>query len=122
MSPTPSNNSGVRLAELMASLSIATDLGLGQPMEHALSSCIVAVRLAGKCGYSEDHCPGRPWSRCKPCIGHEQSGSVQTSPGVFVGTDQWTVIGGTGRFGGATGSGTGVTHIDLNNGNISLSN
>lgn len=54
MTPTLSNNSGVRLAELMASLSIATDLGLGQPMEHALSSCIVAVRLARKCGYSEE--------------------------------------------------------------------
>lgn len=54
MNPTPSNNSGVRLAELIASLSIATDLGLGQPMEHALSSCIVAVRLARKCGYSEE--------------------------------------------------------------------
>jgi len=46
-------DSGVRLAELMAALSIATDLGLGQPMEFALSSCIVAVRLAEKCGYSE---------------------------------------------------------------------
>ena len=54
MSNITSNNSGVRLAELMAALSIATDLGLGQPMEHALSSCIVAVRLAEKCGYSEE--------------------------------------------------------------------
>jgi len=34
-------------------LSIATDLGLGQPMEFALSSCILAVRLAEKCGYSK---------------------------------------------------------------------
>ena len=42
--------------------------------------------------------------------------AVQESPGVFVGTDEWTVIGGTGRFEGATGQGTGVTHIDLNNG------
>ena len=42
--------------------------------------------------------------------------AVQTSPGVYVGTDQWTVVGGTGRFEGATGQGTGVTHIDLNNG------
>jgi len=49
-----SNDSGVRLAELMAALSIATDLGLGQPMEFALSSCIIAVRLAEKCGYSEE--------------------------------------------------------------------
>ncbi|MBM2811515.1 MAG: hypothetical protein HW416_2274 [Chloroflexi bacterium] len=36
------------------------------------------------------------------------------SPGVFHGVDQWTVIGGTGRFSGATGSGTGDTYIDLN--------
>jgi len=37
--------SGVRLAELMAALSIATDLGMGQPLETALSSCVVAIRL-----------------------------------------------------------------------------
>lgn len=36
------------------------------------------------------------------------------SPGVFRGVDQWTVIGGTGRFSGATGSGTGNTYVDLN--------
>ena len=38
-------DSGVRLAELMAALSIATDLGMGQPLETALSSSVVAVRL-----------------------------------------------------------------------------
>lgn len=37
--------SGVRLAELMAALSIATDLGMGQPLESALCSCVVAMRL-----------------------------------------------------------------------------
>lgn len=42
--------------------------------------------------------------------------AVQTSPGVFVGTDQWTVTGGTGRFAGATGQGTGVTQVNLNSG------
>ena len=53
--PTNSSTlSGVRLAELMAALSLATDLGMGQPMEFALSSCILAVRLAEKCGYSEE--------------------------------------------------------------------
>jgi len=37
------------------------------------------------------------------------------SPGspVLNGTDTWTVIGGTGRFRNATGSGTGHTHADL---------
>ena len=37
--------SPIRLAELMAALSIATDLGMGQPMEYAMTTCIVAVRL-----------------------------------------------------------------------------
>jgi hypothetical protein len=37
---------GVRLAELVAALSLATDLGLGQPMEHVLRSCRIALRLA----------------------------------------------------------------------------
>ena len=49
-----SNDSGIRLAELMAALSLATDLGMGQPMEFALSFCLLAVRLAEKCGYSEE--------------------------------------------------------------------
>ncbi len=38
-------DSGVRLAELMAALSIATDLGMGQPLESALCTCVVAMRL-----------------------------------------------------------------------------
>lgn len=43
----------------------------------------------------------------------EQSGEL-LSPGVYHGTDRWTVIGGTGRFSDATGSGTGDTYVDLN--------
>jgi HD-GYP domain-containing protein (c-di-GMP phosphodiesterase class II) len=38
--------SDVRLAELIASMSLATDLGLGQPMEHVLRSCVLALRIA----------------------------------------------------------------------------
>ena len=37
---------GVRLAELVASLSLATDLGLGQPQEHILRQTVIATRLA----------------------------------------------------------------------------
>jgi HD-GYP domain-containing protein (c-di-GMP phosphodiesterase class II) len=35
----------IRLAEVVAALSIATDLGTGQPLEHALRTAIIAVRL-----------------------------------------------------------------------------
>ncbi|SFD91527.1 HD domain-containing phosphohydrolase [Blastococcus tunisiensis] len=42
----PDEETGVRLAELVAALSLPVDLGLGQPMEHVLRSTIVALRLA----------------------------------------------------------------------------
>lgn len=44
---------GLRLAELMASLSLAIDLGVGQPMEWILRYCLVGVRLAQLLGLSE---------------------------------------------------------------------
>jgi response regulator RpfG family c-di-GMP phosphodiesterase len=43
----------LRLAELVAALSLATDLGTGQPMEHALRVCLLAVELGGELGLSE---------------------------------------------------------------------
>jgi HD-GYP domain-containing protein (c-di-GMP phosphodiesterase class II) len=36
----------VRLAELVAALSLGVDLGFGQPMEHVLRQCMIALRLA----------------------------------------------------------------------------
>jgi HD-GYP domain-containing protein (c-di-GMP phosphodiesterase class II) len=38
-------DSGLRLAELVAAFSKATDLGMGQPMEHVLRSWLIAARL-----------------------------------------------------------------------------
>ena len=35
-----------RLAELVGSLSLGIDLGFGQPMEHVLRQCLIALRLA----------------------------------------------------------------------------
>jgi hypothetical protein len=34
-------------------LSLAIDLGLGLPMEHALRSCLIALRLAERAGLDE---------------------------------------------------------------------
>jgi HD-GYP domain-containing protein (c-di-GMP phosphodiesterase class II) len=42
--------SNVRLAELLAVLSLATDLGMGQPMEHMLRQCVLSLRLAERMG------------------------------------------------------------------------
>ena len=37
-----------RLVELVAALSLAADLGLGQEMEHGLRTCLIATRLAAR--------------------------------------------------------------------------
>lgn len=41
---------GLRRAELLAALSLAIDLGLGQPMEHMLRSALIATRIAERMG------------------------------------------------------------------------
>jgi HD-GYP domain-containing protein (c-di-GMP phosphodiesterase class II) len=49
-----SDRPGLRLAELVAALSLASDLGLGQPMEHLVRSCRLGLRIADSVGLSEE--------------------------------------------------------------------
>jgi hypothetical protein len=44
----------VRLAELLAALSLATDLGMGQPSGHAVKTCALSVRLANDLQLPDD--------------------------------------------------------------------
>ena len=44
----------LRLAELLASVSLATDLGTGQPLGHALRTCTIAATLAEAVGCGQD--------------------------------------------------------------------
>ena len=37
----------------MAALSLATDLGMGQPLEFALTACVLALRIGEALGYSD---------------------------------------------------------------------
>src|SRR5262245_26988825 len=48
MSETRRPEPEVRLAELVAALSLGVDLGFGQPMEHVLRECMIALRLADR--------------------------------------------------------------------------
>jgi HD-GYP domain-containing protein (c-di-GMP phosphodiesterase class II) len=45
---------GARMAELLAALSLGIDLGFGQPMEHVLRQCRIALRLGELVGLSTD--------------------------------------------------------------------
>lgn len=44
----------LRLAELMAALSLATDLGMGQPLEQALRTCLIAIALGERLGLEDE--------------------------------------------------------------------
>jgi HD-GYP domain-containing protein (c-di-GMP phosphodiesterase class II) len=52
--PADAHPGRVRLAELVAALSLGIDLGFGQPMEHVLRQCLIALRLAERVGLDED--------------------------------------------------------------------
>ena len=52
--PSPASSRQVRLAEVICALSLATDVGSGQPLGQGLRSAILAVRLAEAAGLDED--------------------------------------------------------------------
>ena len=53
------DHSSLRLAELVAALSLGIDLGFGQPMEHVLRQCLIALRLAERVGLDDIRPIGR---------------------------------------------------------------
>lgn len=53
--------SGVRLSEIVAAISLAADLGLGQPMEHVLRSCLIAVGFAEHLDVTEEELEATYW-------------------------------------------------------------
>jgi HD-GYP domain-containing protein (c-di-GMP phosphodiesterase class II) len=48
------NQQRLRMAELIATLSLATDLGMGQPMEQALRTCLLSMSLGRQIGLPAD--------------------------------------------------------------------
>jgi HD-GYP domain-containing protein (c-di-GMP phosphodiesterase class II) len=52
MAPGP--EAGVRCSELIAAISLATDVGMAMPLETGLATCLVATELAGLLGMSLD--------------------------------------------------------------------
>ncbi len=53
--PPGDRDSGLGLAEVVAAFSLATDLGLGQPMEHVLRSWAIATRLGEHMGIENEN-------------------------------------------------------------------
>ena len=54
--------SGVKPSEVVGSIAIASDLGLGQPLEHVLRSCVIATRVAERLGASLEDRDATYWA------------------------------------------------------------
>jgi hypothetical protein len=55
-------SSGVQLAEVVGSIALAADLGLGQPLDHVLRSWFVATRFAEHLGVSREDRDATYWT------------------------------------------------------------
>jgi HD-GYP domain-containing protein (c-di-GMP phosphodiesterase class II)/DNA-binding CsgD family transcriptional regulator len=68
----------LRFAELLAALSLETDLGMGHPPEEAMRSCLLATGLARRLGHAEDEVADVYWTALLMHVGctayaHEQA-------------------------------------------------
>jgi HD-GYP domain-containing protein (c-di-GMP phosphodiesterase class II) len=68
----------VGLAELIGALSLGIDLGFGQPMEHVLRQCWIALRVAEHLGLDEEQRSVVYYTALLTCVGchtdaHEQA-------------------------------------------------
>jgi HD-GYP domain-containing protein (c-di-GMP phosphodiesterase class II) len=54
MPPATAGQTGLRRAEVIAALSLATDLSMGQPVEFALKSCVLGMRLGEALGLNAE--------------------------------------------------------------------
>src|SRR4051812_7401149 len=68
----------VRLAELVAALSLGIDLGFGQPMEHVLRQCLIALRIGERLDLNDEERAGLYYSALLVSVGchsdaHEQA-------------------------------------------------
>src|SRR4051812_44513582 len=68
----------LRLAELVAALSLGIDLGFSQPMEHVLRQCLIALRIADRQGLDADERACAYWTSLLVNVGchtdaHEQA-------------------------------------------------
>jgi HD-GYP domain-containing protein (c-di-GMP phosphodiesterase class II) len=54
-------SSGVKLSEVVAAIALAADLGLGQPLDHVLRSCVISTRFAEHLGLPREERDATYW-------------------------------------------------------------
>jgi hypothetical protein len=77
----PAGLGKIRLAEIVAALSLGIDLGFDQPMEHVLRQSLIALRLAERTGVDEQGRVAVYYTALLTNVGcHSDSGWAWSSP------------------------------------------
>jgi HD-GYP domain-containing protein (c-di-GMP phosphodiesterase class II) len=92
-----SSEGRVRAAEVIAALSLATDLGIGVPLEHGLHSTLFAMRLSERLGVDAETASQTYYACLLFYIGC--TAGAETAARVFGGDDALTTYGTPVRFG-----------------------
>jgi hypothetical protein len=88
----------VRTAEVIATLSLATDLGIGVPLEHGLQSTLVAARLSERLGVDDGTARDAYYLALLFYVGC--TAGAELAAGVFGADDALTTFATPVRFGG----------------------
>jgi hypothetical protein len=87
----------VRAAEVIAAPSLATDLGIGVPLEHGLQSTLIAMRLCERLGVNPDTASQTYYACLLFCVGCTADAEVAAE--TFGDDDALTTYGMPARFG-----------------------
>ena len=87
----------IRAAELIAALSLATDLGIGVPLEHGLHSTLIAMRLVERAGIDAATASQTYYACLLFYVGCTANADLADE--LFGGHDVLTAYGGPARFG-----------------------
>ena len=95
--PDPPGGDRVRAAEIIATLSLATDLAIGVPLEHGLQSTLIAMRLADSLGVDQTTARHTYYACLLFYVGC--TATAETASEIFGGEDALTTHATPGRFG-----------------------
>ncbi len=103
---SPASGERIRAAEVVAALSLATDLGIGVPLEHGLQSALFAMRLSERLDVDPETASEAYYVCLLAYVGC--TAGAETAAELFGGEDALTAHAGPSRFGSRAESMAGI--------------
>ena len=103
---SPAGGERIRAAEVVAALSLATDLAIGVPLEHGLQSALFAMRLSERLNVDPETASKAYYVSLLAYVGC--TAGAETAAELFGGEDALTAHAGPSRFGSRAESMAGI--------------